>query len=154
MILVHSFNHDYQFIIIIHWHCSGPGGQDSFGSQYMFSIFITWKKCCIRSNEHFVVKVNHGRMSENEARRYFQQLINAVDYCHSRGVYHRDLKVRPLCLSLSLSYTHTTCRCDDDYFEFDTIKNTTSISNCSHTFCSQKICYQMLMGTLKFLILV
>ena len=41
----------------------------------------------------FVVKVNLGRMREDEARRYFQQLINAVDYCHSRGVYHRDLKV-------------------------------------------------------------
>ncbi|CAL9234367.1 unnamed protein product [Arabidopsis halleri] len=36
--------------------------------------------------------VNDGRMKENEARRYFQQLIHAVDYPHSRGVYHRDLK--------------------------------------------------------------
>ncbi|PPS09976.1 hypothetical protein GOBAR_AA10679 [Gossypium barbadense] len=42
--------------------------------------------------------VNHGRMMENEARRYFQQLINAVDYCHSRGVYHRDLKPENLLL--------------------------------------------------------
>lgn len=32
-------------------------------------------------------------MREDEARKYFQQLVNAVDYCHSRGVYHRDLKV-------------------------------------------------------------
>ncbi|MFQ6631667.1 hypothetical protein Gotur_008800, partial [Gossypium turneri] len=43
-------------------------------------------------------EVNHGRMIENEARRYFQQLINAVDYCHSRGVYHRDLKPENLLL--------------------------------------------------------
>ncbi|XP_042448983.1 CBL-interacting protein kinase 32-like [Zingiber officinale] len=42
--------------------------------------------------------VNHGRMREDEARRYFQQLINAVDYYHSRGVYHRDLKPENLLL--------------------------------------------------------
>ncbi|GAB2233712.1 hypothetical protein Droror1_Dr00002941 [Drosera rotundifolia] len=40
----------------------------------------------------------NGRMQEDEARKYFQQLINAVDYCHSRGVYHRDLKPENLLL--------------------------------------------------------
>ncbi|MBA0684100.1 hypothetical protein Goari_025707 [Gossypium aridum] len=52
----------------------------------------------VTGGELFDKIVNHGRMIENEARRYFQQLINAVDYCHSRGVYHRDLKPENLLL--------------------------------------------------------
>ncbi|CAH9141551.1 unnamed protein product [Cuscuta epithymum] len=37
-------------------------------------------------------KVAKGRLKEEDARRYFQQLISAVAFCHARGVYHRDLK--------------------------------------------------------------
>lgn len=37
-------------------------------------------------------KVRRGRLKEEVARKYFQQLISAIDFCHSRGVYHRDLK--------------------------------------------------------------
>ncbi|XP_021663000.1 CBL-interacting serine/threonine-protein kinase 24 isoform X2 [Hevea brasiliensis] len=43
-------------------------------------------------------EVHQGRLSENEARRYFQQLIDAVAHCHSKGVYHRDLKPENLLL--------------------------------------------------------
>ncbi|CAN1297640.1 CBL-interacting protein kinase 2 [Linum perenne] len=39
-----------------------------------------------------------GKLKEDEARRYFQQLINAVEFCHGRGVYHRDLKPENLLL--------------------------------------------------------
>lgn len=43
-------------------------------------------------------KVAKGRLKEEVAKKYFQQLINAVDFCHSRGVCHRDLKPENLLL--------------------------------------------------------
>ncbi|WCJ27815.1 CBL-interacting protein kinase 22 [Euphorbia peplus] len=43
-------------------------------------------------------RVSRGRFSENLSRRYFQQLITAVRYCHERGVFHRDLKLENLLL--------------------------------------------------------
>ncbi|CAL9100542.1 unnamed protein product [Musa acuminata subsp. burmannicoides] len=52
----------------------------------------------VDGGELFDKVANHGKLKEDEARRYFQQLINAVDYCHSRGVYHRDLKPENLLL--------------------------------------------------------
>ncbi|CDP08626.1 unnamed protein product [Coffea canephora] len=52
----------------------------------------------VDGGELFDKIAKYGRLKEDEARRYFQQLINAVDYCHSRGVYHRDLKPENLLL--------------------------------------------------------
>ncbi|CAA2961334.1 CBL-interacting serine threonine- kinase 1 [Olea europaea subsp. europaea] len=34
-----------------------------------------------------------GKLSEAEGRKFFQQLIDGVSYCHNRGVFHRDLKL-------------------------------------------------------------
>ncbi|KAK4858333.1 hypothetical protein QYF36_014817 [Acer negundo] len=52
----------------------------------------------VTGGELFDKIASKGRLKEDEARLYFQQLINAVDYCHSRGVYHRDLKPENLLL--------------------------------------------------------
>ncbi|KAL3535084.1 hypothetical protein ACH5RR_003545 [Cinchona calisaya] len=51
----------------------------------------------IRGGELFA-KIAKGRVREDVARNYFQQLISAIDFCHSRGVYHRDLKLENLLL--------------------------------------------------------
>ncbi|GMY29190.1 CBL-interacting serine/threonine-protein kinase 5-like [Fagus crenata] len=51
----------------------------------------------VRGGELFT-KVARGKLKEDSARKYFQQLISAVDFCHSRGVSHRDLKPENLLL--------------------------------------------------------
>ncbi|EEF46883.1 CBL-interacting serine/threonine-protein kinase 25 [Ricinus communis] len=51
----------------------------------------------VRGGELFA-KVAKGKLKEDVARKYFQQLISAVDFCHSRGVSHRDLKPENLLL--------------------------------------------------------
>ncbi|KAL5200400.1 hypothetical protein ABZP36_021603 [Zizania latifolia] len=35
---------------------------------------------------------NRAGLREPDARRFFQQLVSALAYCHARGVYHRDIK--------------------------------------------------------------
>lgn len=35
----------------------------------------------------------YGKMSERSARQKFWQILSAVEYCHNRGIVHRDLKV-------------------------------------------------------------
>ncbi|CAN6442375.1 unnamed protein product [Victoria cruziana] len=52
----------------------------------------------ITGGELFDKIVHQGRLSERESRRYFQQIIDAVEYCHKKGVYHRDLKPENLLL--------------------------------------------------------
>ncbi|KFK28542.1 hypothetical protein AALP_AA7G010200 [Arabis alpina] len=51
----------------------------------------------VRGGELFN-KVAKGRLKEEVARKYFQQLISAVTFCHARGVFHRDLKPENLLL--------------------------------------------------------
>jgi carbon catabolite-derepressing protein kinase len=53
--------------------------------------------------ELFDYIVEHGRMPEEKARRFFQQMLCAVEYCHRHKVVHRDLKPENLLLDDNLN---------------------------------------------------
>ncbi|CAB0037011.1 unnamed protein product [Trichogramma brassicae] len=53
--------------------------------------------------EIFDYIARYGRMSEPCARTTFAQIISAVEYCHSTGVAHRDLKAENLLLDAQMN---------------------------------------------------
>ena len=52
----------------------------------------------VSGGELFDYIVAKGRLSEEEARRFFQQIVAGVEYCHKFMVVHRDLKPENLLL--------------------------------------------------------
>lgn len=55
------------------------------------------------------------RLSEGEARWFFQQIVVGLDYCHSRGVANRDLKLENLLLDSLDSPQPVLKMCDFGY---------------------------------------
>ncbi|KAK0076920.1 hypothetical protein PV325_004702 [Microctonus aethiopoides] len=56
----------------------------------------------VSGGELFEYIVKHGKLKEYEARRFFQQIISGVDYCHRHMIVHRDLKPENLLLDHNL----------------------------------------------------
>ena len=48
------------------------------------------------------------RIPEKQAGPWFRQLSDAVEYCHQRGVVHRDLKCENILLDTKV-YVIATC---------------------------------------------
>lgn len=57
----------------------------------------------VSGGELFDYIVKHGKLREHEARRFFQQIISGVDYCHRHMIVHRDLKPENLLLDHNLN---------------------------------------------------
>ena len=43
--------------------------------------------------ELFQYILDHGKLREEQARKFFQQIVCAVEYCHRHKIVHRDLKL-------------------------------------------------------------
>ncbi|EDO36169.1 predicted protein [Nematostella vectensis] len=57
----------------------------------------------VSGGELFEYILKHGKLEEKDARRFFQQIISGVDYCHRHMVVHRDLKPENLLLDSQLN---------------------------------------------------
>ncbi|KAI3385545.1 hypothetical protein SNEBB_008526 [Seison nebaliae] len=58
---------------------------------------------CASGGEVFDYIVKETRLTEWMSRRFFQQLISGVKYCHDHGIVHRDLKPENLLLDGNLN---------------------------------------------------
>ncbi|XP_037135019.1 serine/threonine-protein kinase BRSK1 isoform X1 [Syngnathus acus] len=52
----------------------------------------------VSGGELFDYLVKKGRLTPKEARKFFRQIISALDFCHSHSICHRDLKPENLLL--------------------------------------------------------
>ena len=64
----------------------------------LYHAFLEGKQLCMimeyaAGGELFKYVEEKQRLNEIEARKIFQQIVNAMSYCHNRGIVHRDLKL-------------------------------------------------------------
>lgn len=57
----------------------------------MYSLFPVFMQYC-PGGELFDYIISKDRLSEDEARVFFRQIVSAIAYVHSQGYAHRDLK--------------------------------------------------------------
>ena len=61
------------------------------------SLFLVLE--LVQGRRLFDVIAKQGKLEEDDARRYFWQLVSGLSYCHERGVCHRDLKPEHMMLT-------------------------------------------------------
>jgi 5'-AMP-activated protein kinase catalytic alpha subunit len=56
----------------------------------------------VSGGELFDYIVSRGRLSPDEARHFFHQIVSGIEYCHYHKIVHRDLKPEVLFRNIHL----------------------------------------------------
>ncbi|AEO57653.1 hypothetical protein MYCTH_2304063 [Thermothelomyces thermophilus ATCC 42464] len=56
---------------------------------------------CSRGDLYEAIRSGHGPLETEHVRRFMLELVDAVEYMHSKGVYHRDIKPENIFLTQS-----------------------------------------------------
>jgi len=81
-------------------HLGNPGHKNLiqfFGSEEVGKHIVIYMELA-NNGELFSKVIDAGALTEDEAMPYFKQLMQAVQYMHSKGVAHRDLKLENVLL--------------------------------------------------------
>jgi serine/threonine protein kinase len=76
---------------------------------YSDACLYTLRICMRDPGELFDYLVSRRRLSESEAQRFVRQILSALDFCHSKGVVHRDLKLENLLLGRYINPPPSPC---------------------------------------------
>ncbi|XP_072880087.1 maternal embryonic leucine zipper kinase isoform X2 [Hemitrygon akajei] len=105
-------------------------------------IFIIMEYC--PGGELFDYIIAKDRLSEEEARIFFRQIVSAVAYVHSQGYAHRDLKPG------GLNYQLTTCCGSPAYAAPELIQGKAYIGSEADIWSMGILLYALLCGFLPF----
>ncbi|KAL2134233.1 hypothetical protein VTI74DRAFT_738 [Chaetomium olivicolor] len=71
---------------------------DSFETDAHIYLVLEF---CARGDLYEAIRAGHGPLETEHVRRFMLELVDAVDYIHSKGIYHRDIKPENIFLTQS-----------------------------------------------------
>jgi serine/threonine protein kinase len=71
---------------------------DSFDTEAHIYLVLEF---CPRGDLYEAIRIGHGPLETEHVRRFMLELVDAVAYIHSKGIYHRDIKPENIFLTQS-----------------------------------------------------
>ncbi|AEO69349.1 549682c9-458a-4655-950e-f918ad703039 [Thermothielavioides terrestris] len=71
---------------------------DSFETDAHVYLVLEY---CPRGDLYEAIRIGHGPLETEHVRRFMLELVDAVAYIHSKGIYHRDIKPENIFLTQS-----------------------------------------------------